>query len=527
VDTETPRPEKLVVDFDTTVNSSPTDISGRGNHGTFYGGAYYSAAEKAFFFDGTDDYIDIPSVSGVGTGAWVHSKSFWFKLHSSTDPGILFLLGRNGSTRQIAVQVNGSGQFQYFIYGCNSRVQVNGSDWFPDVNRWYHCVTVFRNNETTADGSVLTGREMYIDGVKQTLVAIGNQIALDLDSSEVRFGNQFNSNYLDYELSNPKLYSVALEPSEVRKLYNLGRTGRSMVISDTAVGIGKAPEAQLDVRGVANFERVGIGTNNPLTMLHVNGASGTTTSGNMNYFSHSNGTTLSEINGETWAANGISIWASDSIMTKTWIISHNGTISASDHRIKKDIIDVNDASALETLRLLKPKKYSYKDNVARDKEPVWGFIAQEVGATLPYSTQLRRETIPNIYELANVSDSNVITFTNFDTSTLESNTFVMKVFDTKNNEHMVNLTEVIDEHSIRVNKDLSKWTANVVTGNQIFVYGQEVDDFTFLKKDAIWTVATAALQEVDRQLQNEKIRNDTLETQVSDLLARVTALENA
>jgi len=33
----------------------------------------------------------------------------------------------------------------------------------------------------------------------------------------------------------------------------LGRTGRSMVISDTAVGIGKAPEAQLDVRGSGGF----------------------------------------------------------------------------------------------------------------------------------------------------------------------------------------------------------------------------------------------------------------------------------
>jgi hypothetical protein len=51
-------------------------------------------------------------------------------------------------------------------------------------------------------------------------------------------------------ISNFKLYNVALEPSEVQKLYRLGRTGRSMVISDTAVGIGKAPEAQLDVRGI-------------------------------------------------------------------------------------------------------------------------------------------------------------------------------------------------------------------------------------------------------------------------------------
>jgi hypothetical protein len=36
----------------------------------------------------------------------------------------------------------------------------------------------------------------------------------------------------------------------------LGRTGRSMVISDTAVGIGKVPEAQLDVRGNLNVDGV-------------------------------------------------------------------------------------------------------------------------------------------------------------------------------------------------------------------------------------------------------------------------------
>ena len=38
---------------------------------------------------------------------------------------------------------------------------------------------------------------------------------------------------------------------------------------------------------------------------------------------------------------------------------------------------------------------------------------------------------------------------------------------------------------------------------------------------------TAALQEVDRQLQAEKSKTATLETQVAALLARVTALENA
>ena len=63
-----------------------------------------------------------------------------------------------------------------------------------------------------------------------------------------------------------------------------------------------------------------------------------------------------------------------------------------------------------------------------------------------------------------------------------------------------------------------------VTG--AYIHGEHVLDFHNLNKDAIWSVATAALQEVDRQLQAEKTKVSTLETQVADLLARVTALEN-
>ena len=283
-------------------------------------------------------------------------------------------------------------------------------------------------------------------------------------------------------------------------------------------------------RGTGN---VGIGTTNPLTKLHVNGTDGTTESGNMNYFSYANGSTLSEINGETWGNNGISIWASDSIVTKTWIVSHSGNIAASDTRIKKNITDADDAECLEVLRLLKPKKYQYKDEIERGTEPVWGFIAQEVRETLPYATQLRKDVLPNIYELANVSQSNVITFTNFNTSNLESNaTTLIRTTDNNGEDHDVHLAEVIDEHTIRVEEDLTEWigsvdeTGNVVAGNQLFIYGQEVDDFVFLKKEAIWTVATSALQEVDRQLQAEKAKVATLETQLASVLARLDALEN-
>ena len=57
-----------------------------------------------------------------------------------------------------------------------------------------------------------------------------------------------------------------------------------------------------------------------------------------------------------------------------------------------------------------------------------------------------------------------------------------------------------------------------VSGEDVFVYGQVVQDFHHLNKDYLWTIATSALQEVDRQLQQEKAQNDRLE-------ARLQALE--
>jgi hypothetical protein len=330
---------------------------------------------------------------------------------------------------------------------------------------------------------------------------------------------------------------------------------------------------------------VGIGTSSPYAKLHVNGDAGALSVNHSKYFS--------AFDNLTWkyeARSDLSIYASGIICSASQFLSHTGTISASDTRIKKNIVDADDVECLETLRLLKPKKYQYKDVIERGEEPVWGFIAQEVRDTLPYATQLRRDVLPNIYELANVSQSNVITFTNFNTSNLESNaTTLIRTKGIDGQDRDIHLVEVIDEHTIRVEEDLSDWTGsvdaegNVITqietttltpeeyealkdtsgyvanisgyqnanvpisveeynaledttgyeaiienytktitiypGTQLFVYGQEVDDFIFVKKEAIWTVATAALQEVDRQLQAERVRNDSLE-------ARILALEN-
>jgi hypothetical protein len=81
----------------------------------------------------------------------------------------------------------------------------------------------------------------------------------------------------------------------------------------------------------------------------------------------------------------------------------------------------------------------------------------------------------------------------------------------------------------------------VITEPTLFIYGQYVYDLHILDHDTIYTVATAALQEVDRQQQADKIRIAELEAKVSifeskmveqqslinDILERLKTLEKA
>ncbi len=61
---------------------------------------------------------------------------------------------------------------------------------------------------------------------------------------------------------------------------------------------------------------------------------------------------------------------------------------------------------------------------------------------------------------------------------------------------------------VRVDNGVSEWIGNTM------LVGKEVNDFHGIDKDAIFTVATAALQEVDRQLQAEKIKTHELRQKV-------------
>jgi hypothetical protein len=313
-------------------------------------------------------------------------------------------------------------------------------------------------------------------------------------------------------------------------------------------------------------KHVGIGTTTPYTPLHVTRSSGSISAAYTIYAKSNDAYYSRQFHIQTsmgWT--GMSIYASDDIVTQQYLVSHLGTLSSSDERIKENITDIDDNSALDLVRKLKPKTYEYIDKIKRGSDRVYGFIAQDIESLIPYGTRKVEEVIPNIMEVATVTDSNVISFVNFNTSNLESNTYILQLTDKNGKDILATIESIIDEKTVRVKEDLSTklyefdelgndvtrysiitkseyeqlenksgytldettQTYSKLLSNEIYVYGEKIDNFLKVNKDYIWTVATAALQEVDRQLQAEKAKVSTLETQLTSILARLDALEGA
>ena len=262
--------------------------------------------------------------------------------------------------------------------------------------------------------------------------------------------------------------------------------------------------------------RVGIGTSSPIAKLEVTGGYSVgfrVNSGGAQIFGTEESYDYPGAQND-YFTNGGSIQGDSPYLNFGLYVQNTiratGIVVLSDRRIKSNVVDIHDTTALDQIRQLKPKYYEYLDKVRRGSSSVIGFIAQEVKEVLPRAVSVADGEIPNIYETATISSSNTVTFTNFNTTDLDGlGKLIAYLAEDKREE--LSITEVVDEHTVRVEEDMSEW------GSELFVWGQKVQDFHHLNKDYIFTVATAALQEVDRQLQAEKARNDLLEARILKL----------
>jgi hypothetical protein len=287
-------------------------------------------------------------------------------------------------------------------------------------------------------------------------------------------------------------------------------TGRTTINSDyqrLAFSYGGVTKMCVAANGY-----VGIGTTSPTNgKLHVVGAGNSVALGQYGYL-NSGGTGVASPNSITYG-----IYSDGRIAC----VEFN---AFSDVRIKKEIEDVIDSSALETFRLLKPKTYKYIDEKSRGSDTVYGFIAQEVLDVLPYAVTASLGDIPNILINSNVVLTGTSIELHLDTSTDVnlSNTSILNITTSDDNRIRSNV-QSIDSTGTIITVDYSDELSNVYGA---YIHGESIDDFHHLNKDSVWTLATAALQEVDRLLQEEKTKVAALESQLVSVLDRLDALEN-
>jgi hypothetical protein len=290
-----------------------------------------------------------------------------------------------------------------------------------------------------------------------------------------------------------------------------------------------------DIMTITSNNYVGINTNDPKHPLHVAGSS------------------------PAWSGDIRGLWIPDGAFytrgrSGNWdvgffceavIRTNNYIINTSDKRIKKNIKDINGNDALLQIRKLQPKIYNHID-VRQVDGDIYGFIAQEVKDVISNSTVCTKDFIPNFYCFGNISiiDENNFIYKissnnnlNFEKN-LDNNK--IKFFGFKNNEYICSLIKINNKKNINVKLEKKYIFSNSNEKKEnIFIYGQEIDDFHNLEKSVIWTVATAALKEVDKQQQidkekikeleekNSKLEDKVLEQQliINNILERLNKLE--
>lgn len=256
-----------------------------------------------------------------------------------------------------------------------------------------------------------------------------------------------------------------------------------------------------------NSGNVGIGIDPNNYKLEVASGNGITTDPTISYGIHtSNDPSIilatNITNNNICAKFNSSIWTTGNV------------ISSSDERIKTNICDLQDDSALQMILNIQPKTYNYIDMRSRGSSSnIYGFIAQQIKEVIPDAVRIQTEFIPNILLIADYNlVENIITLPgNTINITIFNIPLKIKCYDMYDNILIVEVIEIINSNTFKIQN--IKYDSD-----KIFVYGTEVKDFHALNKEYINTLNVCAVQELHRRIVLQQDEINGLNEKINVLL---------
>jgi hypothetical protein len=199
-------------------NGDANDESGNGNNGIINGAILTTdrngQADKAYHFDGNNDFIQTPNQSLSGSVTF----SCWYKMDNFNTPGNdMFYVSNQSMTNDIYSSNiafgfrSYGGQYGQSTYISSPITGYYAINSLPTVDVWHHFVSVFEN------GSFV---KLYLDN---TLIYSNNNVISNssLPSYPLLFGGTGTSNfyYFSGELDDVSIWNRALSEQEILALY--------------------------------------------------------------------------------------------------------------------------------------------------------------------------------------------------------------------------------------------------------------------------------------------------------------------
>ncbi|HSR38339.1 MAG TPA: tail fiber domain-containing protein, partial [Phnomibacter sp.] len=234
--------------------------------------------------------------------------------------------------------------------------------------------------------------------------------------------------------------------------------------------------------------RMGINNFSPQAPLHVKSSSTSTLARNITFFNSAAATIGAN---PSWTGTVTGYFEGNVVSTISFIAAANNIFS--DERIKDIIGPSNGADDLDKLRRIAITRYRYKDKWQMGNAVQTKVIAQQVKEVLPEAVSQIKNFIPDLLQEAAIvaRGNNSITIQLKEGKQLKAGAR-LKCFDAGGNELLANVLST---------KDNTCTLDVVITGDKIFVYGTEVNDFNVVDYDAIAMLNVSATQELLRRLE--------------------------
>ena len=253
--------------FDDATGTIAHDSSGNGYNGSLINNPVWTSGKLgvALSFNGTSQYIDIGSPSGLNLHSAM-TASAWFYLNSTSGAQTILFGDYGGGSPLYNVTINQDGagivRGEYFGSGGGS------SDYYVKTAavsaKAWHQVVMTRNSSGTIS--------MYVDGVLSnagTSGTAGSVNSAALTDFTIGRPGSYNGQYFNGKIDDVRVYGRALSAPEVSTLYS---SSVQKIIGETNLSVNSANSGLIgywsfdgpDLNSTTAFDRSGQGNNGTL-----------------------------------------------------------------------------------------------------------------------------------------------------------------------------------------------------------------------------------------------------------------------